>query len=82
MKTFFIYIVIAVTGGVEVKLNTAIPAFLTFKECSQYVTSNSMNILKSANSAFKGKKILEMGCVEIHENGSRFLPNYKEDTSI
>ena len=57
MKTFFIYIVIAVTGGVEVKLNTTIPAFLTFKECSQYVTSNSMNILKSANSAFKGKKI-------------------------
>ena len=82
MKTFFIYIVIAVTGGVEVKLNTTIPAFSTFKECSQYVTSNSINILKSANSAFKGKKILEMGCVEIKKDGSEFSPSFKEDTSI
>ena len=53
MKTFFIYIVIAVTGGVEVKLNTTIPHVFNFKECSQYVTSNSINILKSANSSFQ-----------------------------
>ena len=81
MNTFFIYIVIAVIGGVEVKLNTTIPAFPNIKECSQYVTKNSMNILKSAKSAFRGKKVLEMGCVEIKDGGTRFLPNYREDTS-
>ena len=82
MNTFFIYIVIAVIGGVEVKLNTTIPAFPNIKQCSQYVTKNSMNILKSAKSAFRGKKVLEMGCVEIKKDGSKFSPSFREDTSI
>ena len=82
MKTFLIYIVIAITGGVEVKINTTIPPFYNLNECKQYVVKNSPTILSSAQSAFNGKKVLEMGCVEIHEGGSRFLPNYKEDTSI
>ena len=50
--------------------------------CKQYVTKNSINILKFCKSNFKGKKILEMGCVEIKKDGSKFSPNYKEDTSI
>ena len=49
MKTFFIYIVIAISSGVEVKINTTIPPFYNLKECKQYVTKNSINILGSAN---------------------------------
>ena len=82
MKTFFIYIVIAVTGGVEVKINTTIPPFYNLNECKQYVVKNSPTILSSAQSAFKGKKILEMGCVEIKKDGSKFSPSFREDTSI
>ena len=82
MKTFFIYIVIAISSGVEVKINTTIPPFYNLKECKQYVVKNAATIVGSAKSAFQDRKILEMGCVEIQENGSKFLPNYKEDTSI
>ena len=82
MKTFLIYIVIAGTGGVEVKINTTIPPFYNLNECKQYVVKNSPTILSSAQSAFKGKKVLEMGCVEIKKDGSKFSPSFREDTSI
>ena len=57
MKTFLIYIVLAVSGGVEIKINTSIPPFYNLNECKQYVVKNSATILGSAQSAFKGKKI-------------------------
>ena len=82
MKVFLVYIVLSVATGIDIKVNTSIPPFYSLNECKHYVNVNSMNIINSARTAFKGKKILEMGCVEIHEGGSRFLPNYKEDTSI
>ena len=37
MKTFLIYIVIAISGGVEVKINTTIPPFYNLNECKEYV---------------------------------------------
>ena len=82
MKTFLIYIVLAVSGGVEIKINTTISPFYNLNECKQYVVKNSPTILSSAQSAFKGKKILEMGCVEIKKDGSKFSPSFREDTSI
>ena len=82
MKTFFIYIVIAISSGVEVKINTTIPPFYNLKECKQYVVKNAATIVGSAKSAFQDRKILEMGCVEIKKDGSKFSPSYKEETSI
>ena len=37
MNMFLIYIVIIVTSGVEVKLNTSIPAFYDLQSCKEYV---------------------------------------------
>ena len=82
MKTFLIYIVLAVSGGVEIKINTTIPPFYNLNECKQYVVKNSATILGSAQSAFKGKKVREMGCVEMKKDGSNFSPSFREDTSI
>ena len=78
MKTFFIYIVIAVTGGVEVKLNTTIPPFYNLNECKHYINVNSMNIINSARTAFKGKKIVELGCFEMKKEGSKFSPIFRK----
>ena len=78
MKTFLIYIVIAITGGVEVKINTTIPPFYSLNECKHYVNVNSMNIINSARTAFKGKKIVELGCVEMKKEGSKFSPIFRK----
>ena len=82
MKMFLIYIVLGVATGVDVKINTTIPPFYKFEECKNYVIKNSINILNSARSTFIYAKVLEMGCVEMKQDGRKFSPLSKEDTSI
>ena len=55
MNMFLIYIVIIVTSGVEVKLNTSIPAFYDLQSCKEYVMKNQKSLLDSANSTFINK---------------------------
>ena len=38
----------------------------------------SMNIINSARTAFKGKKIVELGCVEMKKEGSKFSPIFRK----
>ena len=83
MNAFLIYIVIVVTGGVEVKLNTSIPAFPNLNSCTEYVVSNKKYILDSAKSSFKDKEILELGCVVIENKDEiKFNPIYKMDKQV
>ena len=37
-----------------------------------------MNIINSARTAFKGKKIVELGCVEMKKEGSKFSPIFRK----
>ena len=83
MNAFLIYIVIVVTGGVEVKLNTSIPASPNLNSCTEYVVSNKKHILDSAKSSFKDKEILELGCVVIENKDEiKFNPIYKMDKQV
>ena len=70
MNVFLIYIVIVVTGGVEVKLNTSIPPFPNLNSCTEYVVSNK-------------KHILELGCVVMENKDEiKFNPIYKMDKQV
>ena len=83
MNVFLIYIVIVVTGGVEVKLNTSIPPFPNLNSCTEYVVSNKKNILDSGKKTFNDKHILELGCVVMeNEDEIKFNPIYKMDKQV
>ena len=78
MKVFLVYIVLSVATGIDIKVNTSIPSFYSLNECKHYVNVNSMNIINSARTAFKGKKIVELGCVEMKKEGSKFSPIFRK----
>ena len=83
MNMFLIYIVIIVTSGVEVKLNTSIPAFYDLQSCKEYVMKNQKSLLDSANSTFINKDVLEMGCVRMkNKDEIDFNPIYKMDKKV
>ena len=83
MNAFLIYIVIVVTGGVEVKLNTSIPAFPNLNSCTEYVVSNKKHIIDSGRRTFKDKEILELGCVVMENKDEiKFNPIYKMDKQV
>ena len=83
MNVFLIYIVIVVTGGVEVKLNTSIPPFPNLNSCTEYVVSNKKHIIDSGKSAFKNKEISELGCVIMRNKDEiEFKPIYKMDKQV
>ena len=83
MNVFLIYIVIIVTGGVEVKLNTSIPPFPNLNSCTEYVVSNKKHILDSGKRTFKNKEILELGCVVMENKDEiKFNPIYKMDKQV
>ena len=83
MNVFLIYIVIVVTGGVEVKLNTSIPPFPNFDSCREYVVSNKKHILDSGKRTFNDKHILELGCVVMENKDEiKFNPIYKMDKQV
>ena len=83
MNVFLIYIVIVVTGGVEVKLNTSIPPFPNLNSCTEYVVSNKKHIIDSGRRTFKDKEILELGCVVMeNEDEIKFNHIFKMDKQV